>query len=133
MELKQIVPVLLDAYNNHSPTSVAPCYCLDATHLDVATGRPRQGRDAIVAGLGFFLRAFPDAMWHVESTAVTAQHAAVRYRLTGSLQADFGPYTAHGQPLELPGVLWLTAGERAIGHSADYWDAASFNRQMQST
>lgn len=133
MELTQIVPALLDAYNNHSPTAVAPCYRVDATHVDVATGRPRQGRDAIVAGLGFFLRAFPDATWHVESTAITTQHAAVRYRLTGSLQADLGPYTAHGQALELPGVLWLTAGEGAIAHSADYWDAASFHRQMQVT
>ena len=133
MELKQIVPALLDAYNNHSPASVAPYYGVDATHLDIATGRPRQGRDAIVAGLGFFLRAFPDAVWHVESTAITEQHAAVRYRLTGSLQADLGPYIAHGQPLELPGVLWLTAGEGAIAHSEDYWDATSFNRQMQGT
>ena len=133
MELKQIVPALLDAYNNHSPASVARYYCVDATHLDVATGRPRQGRDAIIAGLGFFLSAFPDVRWHVESTAITAQHAAVRYRLTGSLRADFGPYTAHGQPLELPGVLWLTAGEGAIAHSADYWDAASFNRQIRTS
>lgn len=133
MELKEIVPALLDAYNKHSPDAVTPYYCVDAIHLDVSTGRPRQGRDAIVAGLGFFLRAFPDAIWHVGSTAVTAQHAAVRYRLTGTLQADLGPYIAHGQPLELPGVLWLTASGGAIARSEDYWDAASFNRQIRVT
>lgn len=124
---------LLAAYNQHDLAAVAGCYRDDATHVDVASGRPKVGPDAIAAGLGSLLAAFPDAAWHVEGAVEDGDVTAVRYRLTGTLQGPFGGFEPHGQALELPGVLWLELSAGSIVRSADFWDSGSFSKQMRTT
>jgi steroid delta-isomerase-like uncharacterized protein len=125
-----LVSRLLDAYNRHDAVAAGALYAEGAQHVEMASGRSRQGPAAIAAGLGYLLRAFPDAAWEVRDVIASGDRTAVRYTLTGSLQADFGPHPARGQRLRLPGVLVVERDGDRIGHVEDYWDAASFSRQM---
>jgi steroid delta-isomerase-like uncharacterized protein len=132
MGMTSAAEALLGAYNEHDLAAVAACYRDDATHVDVASGRPKVGPDAIAGGLGYLLTAFPDAAWHAEAAVEQGDVTAVRYRLTGTLQSAFGGFEPHGQALDLPGVLWLELSAGAIAHSVDFWDSGSFTRQMRT-
>jgi len=131
--MSEVAQALLTAYNEHDLAAVAACYREDGTHVDVASGRPEVGPDAIAAGLAFLLAAFPDAVWHGEGAVEQGEVTAVRYRLTGTLQGAFGGFEPHGQALELPGVLWIEGAAEGIARSVDFWDSGSFTRQMRTT
>jgi steroid delta-isomerase-like uncharacterized protein len=120
-----------DAYNAHDVERVASLYAPAGRHVEVAQGRAAEGREAIRQGLDVFLAAFPDAHWAPDGVIATATGAAIAYTLTGSLQRRLGPFAGHGQALELCGVHFLQLSGAAIVESRDYWDAATFARQMR--
>jgi steroid delta-isomerase-like uncharacterized protein len=133
MDTDHLVSRLLAAYNEHDTAAAAALYADDARHVEMSSGRSQQGPGVIAAGLGYLLRSFPDAVWAVRDVIGDDDRTAVRYTLTGSLQADFGPYPARGQQLCLPGVLVVHQDGDRIDHAEDYWDAATFARQMAAT
>src|SRR4051794_26220890 len=104
MDQDDPVSRLLNAYNRHDAVAAGALYTDDAQHVEMASGRSQQGPRAIASGLRHLLRSFPDAVWTVRDVIASDDRTAVRYTLTGSLQAAFGPYPARGQQLRLPGV-----------------------------
>ncbi len=128
-----LVEGLYAAYNSHRIGDVAAFYLADATHEDVAHGRPKAGAQAIVEGLQKFLGWFPDARWNVASIIVgTRDKAAVQYTLTGTLSASMGPIVPRGQKISLRGLMVLTFEDGKISRSEDYWDATTFHKQLNS-
>jgi steroid delta-isomerase-like uncharacterized protein len=118
------------AYNRHDVDAVGGLYAEQAVHHEVAQCRHGEGRDAIVGGLRHFLGAFPDARWEVTRQFVDGDGAAVSYRLTGTLATPLGPFDTPGRALDLEGVHLFECADGAITATADYWDAATFARQM---
>lgn len=131
--MKDLSGRLFDAYNNHDTSAVARLYQVDATHEDVAQGRPRRGPEAIADGLRKFLEWFPDAQWEPYARfADQLNGCAVTYRLSATLQKPMGSLAAHGQRISLRGVLVLELSDRLISRSTDYWDGATFQRQLNT-
>ena len=130
MEIDDALTSLYEAYNGHSPSQVAARYRTDGRHVEVAQGNERSGRDAIREGLARFFEAFPDAHWAERARIVAADCAAVTYTLTGTLRAQLGPFEPAGQRLELNGVHVVYVAKGEITLIEDYWDAATFARQM---
>lgn len=126
----EILEALFLAYDAHDQERVRTLYAADATHLDIAAGRPKQGRDQIVEGLASFFSGFPDAHWSASASATGGGRAFGQYVLTGTLQQDLWSFNASGQHLELGGVLVLHCTDGLIRRSEDYWDAGTFRRQM---
>ncbi|MCW2997268.1 MAG: hypothetical protein JWN65_817 [Solirubrobacterales bacterium] len=126
-----IVSALYRAYNAHDAGAAAALYAPDGRHVERATGQQSVGADAIGGGLGGLLAAFPDARWHERTRIVAGERAAVTYVLEGTLQAPFGPFEPAGQHLQLHGVHVLDVGPAGIRLCEDFWDAASFGRQMR--
>lgn len=123
---------LYAAYNDHDAAAAAALYAADAFHLEIAQGRRAEGPDAIARGLEGFFAAFPDARWTPDRRIASGGEAAVSYVLSGTLRAPLGPFEPRGQVLELRGVHVIGAGAGRIRWSEDYWDAASFGRQMSA-
>lgn len=122
---------LYDAYNRHDPGRVAALYAAQGTHEDVAQSRVATGPEAVRAGLEHFLAAFPDARWEPERIVGEGSRATAAYRLTGTLRGPLGPLRPEGQRLDLRGVHVLqTAHDGRIERTVDYWDGATFARQM---
>jgi steroid delta-isomerase-like uncharacterized protein len=133
MKIAGIAGKLYDAYNRHDPAGAAKLYAANATHEDIAQGRPKTGPDDIAAGLGKFFGWFPDAHWEPQSAIVGADgREASTYLLTATLQAPMGPVAARGQKIALRGVHFLELRDGLITRSEDYWDAASFQRQLNN-
>jgi steroid delta-isomerase-like uncharacterized protein len=122
---------LYEAYNDHDAQAAGALYADDGEHAEMATGQERRGPAAIADGLASLLAAFPDARWEERTLIADGAQAAVCYVLTGTLQEQFGPFESAGQRLELPGVHVLFADGDRIARCEDYWDAASFGRQMR--
>jgi steroid delta-isomerase-like uncharacterized protein len=133
MKIGGVAARLYDAYNRHDPAAVAQLYAKDGTHEDIAQGHPKTGPDEIAAGLGRFFGWFPDAHWEPQAGIVGADgREAVTYLLTATLQAQMGPVAARGQRISLRGVHVLDQRDGLIRRSEDYWDAASFQRQLNN-
>lgn len=122
---------LYAAYNAKNLEAVARLYHDDGTHEDVAHGKPKVGAIAVSEGLAKFLGWFPDASWEVHSIIGGNCHeVAVAYTLTGSLQAQMGTVRPAGQAISLRGVQVLRIAQGRIQRSTDYWDAATFQKQL---
>jgi hypothetical protein len=57
---------------------------------------------------------------------------AVTYLLTATLQAQMGPVPAYGQKISLRGVHVMHQQGGLIRGSEDYWDATTFQRQLNN-
>lgn len=131
MSAAELLRAFLDAYNAHDVDAAVALYAPDGEHREIAQGAVRRGHADLLAGLTHFLAAFPDARWQVDRTVADAQTAVATYTLGGTLRQRLGPFEPAGQRVELPGTLVLARGEDGrIAWSADYWDAATFGRQM---
>jgi steroid delta-isomerase-like uncharacterized protein len=126
-----VVEAWCDAYNAHDVERVVSLYIDEARHVEIAQSRIADGRDAIRQGLDAFLAAFPDAHWAWDDVIATTTGVAIAYTLTGSLQRQLGPFVPRRQRLELRGVHVLRLSGLHIVESRDYWDSATFARQMR--
>ena len=129
----EVLQALYEAYNAGDAAAAASLYAEDGTHVDIAAGKPKSGRAAIAKGLEGFFAAFPDARWTADVLAAADGHAFGRYVLTGSLHQDMWSFEARGQRLELAGVHVIECKDGQIVKSEDYWDAGTFQRQMNTT
>lgn len=131
MSIDELVTRLYVAYNAHDAAAVAALYAAEATHEDIAQGKPKRGPDDIAAGLARFFGWFPDARWTLEHHVIGGNGvAAVSYLLTATLKSQFGPIAPRDQAISLRGVHMLQVRDGLIRRSEDYWDAATFQRQL---
>lgn len=128
-----VLDALYEAYNRHDTDAAAALYAPDGEHEDVAYGRPKRGREAIADGLRHFLAAFPDAQWKTRDRIVDGDRAVGRYVLTATMQGQLGPFKGEGQRIELRGVHFLELRAEQIVRSEDFWDGATFERQLKHT
>jgi len=128
---EELLDAFYAAYDAGDAARAAALYAPEAIHFEVAQRAERRGAE-IQEGLRGFFESFPDARWEPRSRCLSVDRAAVAYTLTGTLTgAPLGPFEPRGQRLELTGVhLFEFAGGR-IERSEDYWDAATFGRQMR--
>lgn len=129
---RALVERLFEAYNTHDPEVAAGLYAEQGTHTETAHQRQVAGRGAVQQGLQRFFAMFPDARWDLLRLMVDGSEAGAAYRLTGSLRGQMGPIQGAGQMLDLRGVLLITTDSEAILATEDYWDAHTFQRQMQA-
>lgn len=133
LQMNNVGDRLFEAYNRHDTSAVARLYGADAKHEDVATGHSKHGASAIAEGLRRFVQWFPDARWDpLLQFADQHDRSAITYRLVATLQRPMGRVAARGQRISLRGVLVLELNDGLIGCSTDYWDAATFQRQLNT-
>jgi len=125
-----VLDSLYQAYNDHDPDAAAALYAAGGEHEDVAHGRPRRGAQAIAEGLRRFLAAVPDARWETSDRIIAGDRAVARYVLSGTLQGNLGPFRARRQRIVLRGVQVLELHSGRITRSEDFWDGATFERQL---
>jgi predicted ester cyclase len=132
LSIEAIATAYLAAHNAHDARTVGDLYAPQGRHREMATRAERTGGDAIADGLDSFLRAFPDAAWDYEPPVIDGGRIAVAYSLTGTLRGALGPFRPAGQSLVLAGLVLIEVAPDGIRSTRDYWDAATFGRQMQA-
>lgn len=132
MSAGELLDEFYSAYNSGDAARAAALYGSHGAHVEIAQGAERRGPD-IEEGLRRFIDSFPDARWEPRSRCLSGERAAVAYTLTGTLSGSrLGPFEPRGQKLSLRGVHMFELASGRIQRSEDYWDAASFGRQMRN-
>ncbi len=128
---RELAERLYAAYNRHDAQAAAELYAAGGRHEEIAQGRVVEGRDEIRGGLERLFGSFPDVRWEPRRTIADGDSTAVEYLMTGTLQAQLGPFRPAGQQLSLRGVHVVVADREEIATTLDYWDSGSFFKQMQ--
>src|SRR3546814_10169871 len=79
-----------------------------------------------------FFGWFPDAHWTPRKLIDGRTASALTYLLEATLTTDMFGVKAHGQKIHLQGALILHFSGKLIRRSEDYWDAATFKRQVDA-
>jgi hypothetical protein len=96
-------------------------------------GHSKVGQTAIADGLQKFFGWFPDAHWAPNlQVGDSFGSVTITYLLTATLQAQMGRTIARGQRISLRGAHVLHVRGRLIHSSEDYWDAATFQKQLNA-
>ncbi|MCC8953529.1 nuclear transport factor 2 family protein [Bradyrhizobium sp. Pear77] len=126
---KEVVNALYDAYGRHDDRAILALYCDDATHDEVAQLKTKQGSAEIAVGMQKLFSWLPDVRWEVKSMIVGGDGAvAVAYVMRAT--APQGSGATEAKTISLRGVQLLEVADGRIRHSEDYWDTATFQRQV---
>ncbi|MBP1296449.1 nuclear transport factor 2 family protein [Bradyrhizobium elkanii] len=131
MSIEKIVERFYQAHNAGDAAAVAALYAYDASHEEIAQRKVKQGPKEIAAGLERFFGWFPDASWTPERRAVGANGVAMMsYLLRATLKSQLESIAPREQAISLRGVHLLVIRDGLIHRSEDYWDADTFQRQL---
>jgi steroid delta-isomerase-like uncharacterized protein len=133
--------------SRRGPTTLTRAYfkALDDHDLDAAAALWEDGRTDRIVGMaefrmpdgfmqwfGALLAAFPDIGFEVLSITAQKEHAAVRYRVTGTFDGTgkFEGLTPNGARVEIEGLDLFTVHDGLIVENHGYLNAADMARQL---
>ena len=126
---KNVVNALYDAYGRHDHRAILAIYCDDATHDEVSQLKTKQGAAEIAVGMQKLFSWLPDVRWEVKSMIVgSGGEVAVAYLMHATAPQKSG--VTDVKTISLRGVQLIKVADGRIRHSEDYWDAATFQRQV---
>ena len=116
------------AWCSQNAASVASFFA-DRGALKVNDGPAAVGRAAITAVAQGFMTAFPDLIVKMDSVTVNGSQITYRWTLTG---ANTGP-GGTGRSVRISGFeTWRLGPDGLIAESEGYFDAAEYQRQLES-
>ncbi|MBR0750522.1 nuclear transport factor 2 family protein [Bradyrhizobium japonicum] len=126
---KEVVNALYDAYGRHDQRAILALYCDDATHDEISQLKTKLGAVEIAAGMQRLFSWLPDIRWEVKSMIVGGDGTvAVTYVMHATAPRKNG--VTEAKAISLRGVQLVEVEGGRIRHSEDYWDAATFQRQV---
>jgi len=119
------------AWSTQDTPSFLSLFTEDAQYCDVALDKVFRGREAIRTFFQGTFTTFPDFKTEISRCAVTADAAAGEWIMSGTfLGASFGePPT--GKPFRVRGCCFMRLVDGRIVEHRDYWNPATFDRQVK--
>ncbi|MCG6204341.1 nuclear transport factor 2 family protein [Rhodopseudomonas sp. HC1] len=116
---------LYAAYDSHDAEAIGRLYHDDATHDEIAQLRTKRGAGEIAAGMQKLFAWLPDVRWQIGAIVAGQEGTiAVAYEMRATAPRK------NGADVSLRGIQLITIDAGRIRHSEDYWDAATFQRQV---
>jgi hypothetical protein len=116
------------AYASRDAEEAASLYEQEGWHEEVAMGKRREGRAALVEGLVGFWRMLPDVSWDRRGYIRAGNCVAVPYHMTGT----FTPRGERATPrkIALDGLHLFKIRDGLLVGTKDMWDLDLFKAQM---
>lgn len=114
-----------------NPERVLALFADDCVFEDVTFGVVARDKDELRSFANRAFAAVPDFRYGLTSRFATSQWAAIEWVMSGTHQGDFPGIPATGKPFSSvrgSTILELEAGK--IRRESDYWDAATFMKQV---
>ncbi|MGM4916264.1 nuclear transport factor 2 family protein [Tardiphaga sp. 813_E8_N1_3] len=125
----EVVKKLYAAYDRHDHTAIQELYRHDATHDEISQSKTKQGAADIATGMQKLFAWLPDIHWKVNAMVGGEDGVvAVVYVMHATVPLKNG--ATETKPISLRGVQLVEVENGRIRHSEDYWDAATFQRQL---
>lgn len=118
-----VVRAYLDSFDRRDPEEIAAHVSDDFANVGTgALGTTCEGREAYLERLPDFLASIDGLHYEVEQLVADGSEVAAFYTLSGRWSGD--------RPFSVRGVQRLRVIDGAITHRTDYWDSATFLRQV---
>lgn len=129
------VEVVLDgwatAWSSHDAERVLALFTDDCVYEDVTFGVVTRGREELRAFVNGAFAAVPDFTFRLTSRFVAGQWAGMEWVMSGTHEGDFPGLPATGKRFSsIRGATIVELRGSKIRRNADYWDAATFMKQV---
>jgi steroid delta-isomerase-like uncharacterized protein len=112
---------------------VASVFTDDCVYEDVALGVVNKGKEQLIAFGDGFIGGVPDLDVEVTSRFVSGDKAAAEWTMTGTHSGDLPGMPASGRTFSLRGVSTFDLRGDRVSRCSDYWDLATFRKQLGFT
>jgi steroid delta-isomerase-like uncharacterized protein len=133
IEVSHALDLWAEGWTNHDMQEVASVFTEDCIYEDVALGVVNRGRDELVAFGNGFIAGVPDLRVEVTSRFATEDKAAAEWKMTGTHTGDLPGMPASGKTFSLRGVSTFELRGNSVFRCSDYWDLATFRKQLGFT
>ena len=122
----------LAAYNAHDIDGAGAMLHDEVLYFDATFGDAQRGRHAAIDNLiSPWVRAMPDLEWTLRSEPIAAGDGiAYEWTLTGTNTGTFMGIPARNQRVNIKGMSFVRVRDGKIVYKADYYDAATLNKQL---
>ncbi|MGH8030436.1 MAG: ester cyclase [Arenimonas sp.] len=127
-----LVEQYLGALNAHDIVGAGAVLHDQVLYFDATYGEAQRGRSAAIDNLiSPFVRGIPDLEWTLRSEPIAAGDGiAYEWTLTGTNTGTFMGIPASNQKINLKGMSFVRVKDGKIIYKADYYDAATLNKQL---
>lgn len=127
---ERIVHKLNAMWNSKDAAQMEVLYAADATHEDTTTGVELRGIAAIRDLFTSTWKATPDVRTDVLRVICDGEWVAWEWRMTATHTGDFPDLPATRRRFSIVGVSIMQIGDGKVVCQRDYYDQASFRRQV---
>lgn len=132
-QIHRLVHELYAAWSLHEPDRINTIFTDDAIYSDVAGGKNQRGKEQIKQLLRSAFAWAPDFRVTLISLTVGSDAAATEWLSEGIQTGPIGDLPASGNSFRLRGASILTFRDGKISKVTDYYDMATFLRQLGNT
>ena len=119
------------AWSSHDPDRVLALFTDDCVYEDVPFGVVIHGKEELRAFATAAFDAVPDLTFQLTNRFAAGSLAAMEWAMSGTHKGDFPGLPATGKGFSaLRGATVIEAHGGKIRRNSDYWDAASFMKQV---
>ncbi len=129
-EIRWLVNELYAAWSLHEPHRIDAIFTDDAIYSDIAGGKNQQGKQEIKQLLRAAFEWAPDFRVTMLSLTVGTDTAATEWVSEGIQTGPIGDLPASGNTFRLRGASILAFRDAKIFKVTDYYDMATFLRQL---
>jgi steroid delta-isomerase-like uncharacterized protein len=129
-EAEYLVQELFAAWNEHEPERLDLIFTDGGVYEDVAAGKVFTGHDEIKGYLNSVFAWAPDFTVSLDLLAVAGGTVAVEWTMEGTQTGPMGAIPATGKRFSVRGVSVIQLEDGRIRRNSDYYDGATFFRQI---
>jgi steroid delta-isomerase-like uncharacterized protein len=117
-------------WSAHDLTRLLTLFTEDIVYEDVTMGVVNRGQSELHTFAEGFVSGFPDVTFELRSSTADGARGGAEWVMRGTHTGDLPGMPATGKRVEVRGAsIFEFAGDR-IRRCADYWDMATFLRQL---
>jgi len=120
----------LAGWNAHDGDRVASVFTEDCIYEDVTFGVVNHGHTELKAFVDGFVAVAPDCAFEPGAMFVAGDFAAAEWTATGTQRGDMPGMPASDKPFSLRGSSIIELRDGKLHRCSDYWDLATFMRQL---
>ncbi len=129
-DAEKIVHELSAMWNSKDVDRIETLFASDAVHEDITSGMKLHGVSAIRDLFSGTWEAIPDVRVEVKGVISQGESVAWEWTMTATHTGDFPDLPATGRPFSIDGVSVIRIVGGKILSQRDYYDQASFLRQV---
>jgi steroid delta-isomerase-like uncharacterized protein len=129
-DLERMLDDWATAWSSHDPERVLKLFTDDCIFEDVTFGVVTRGKEELRSFANGAFAAVPDLQFELKGRFATGEWAAVEWNMSGTHKGDFPGMPATGKRISVRGSTIFEMEEGKIRRESDYWDAATFMKQV---